>query len=1000
MTIRFAPGIWCCTVIAAVAAAACLPTVQAGSEAPSPAATAAYSAQVKPILDKNCTGCHILGGHSGGLKLDSLDDIMKGGDSGAAVTFGNLTASTLSTAIHYDDETLQMPPKGKMSDADIAVIDKWILASGAPMATPSDSAAPVASAAPAVTATPASAGADPAPTAAVVAAAAAAAAAAASAMESTYSPAAIAAANSKPSRIPQQAAPTTAVDPNAPYVAPPMVTLVPMTAKPVDVSQNLSPEMTDEQKAFFETKVRPVLVSSCYPCHASSAKGGLRLDSRAAILAGGKDGAVVVPGHPELSSLSTAVHYGDIRLQMPPRNSMSAERIAALDQWIKDGLPWPQETPIEVTSKVTEAQKNFWSFKVPVAPKVPDVKSAWVKNDIDRFTLAKMQEKHLTPVADADKLTLLRRVTYDLTGLPPSPAEIAAYEKDKSPQAYEHVVDRLLASPAYGERWGRIWLDVVRYADTSGDAADYPIPQASKYRDYVIAAFNKDKPYDQFIKEQIAGDLLPAKTEPEHWEHVVATGYIANASRLDGTQVMDTVDNVGYAYLGMTVSCARCHDHKFDPIPQTDYYAMAGIFQSTHYPNPGGEGAERMQVGFVYRDPKAAERPEIKAFAAQLKPIQNAIAAVNSLPGTYDDVLPQLEARRMNLYAHAPAFPENAYAVTDAPVHLAQIQRHGDPAQLGDEVPRGFIQALGNSSMDPNEPGSGRLELANWIASPTNPLTARVMVNRIWQGEFGHGIVATPNNFGNRGMKPTDQVLLDYLATDFIAKGWSIKAMQREIVLSHTYQLSTKDNAANEAIDPDNSYMWRHSRMRLDAEEIRDTMLADSGQLDMTPAGPHPFPTQDKWNYEEQAPFAPNFADYEDNHRSVYMMTQRTVRHPYMTLFDGANPNTSTEQRTSSLTPLQALYFLDSPFPKDCSNHLTATLEKEDANQKAAINAAFIRIFDRPASADEVRQAGEFLDKVSSYYIAHSDAPDVAKQKAMSNFLQAMFASNEFMFIE
>jgi len=960
-------NLWACVAVAAIAATACLPTLQAADSAPAASSDATYDQQVKPILEKNCTGCHILGGHSGGLRLDSLSDLMKGGDSGPAVTLGSLSSSSISTAIHYQDETLQMPPKGKMSDADIAVIDKWIIASGAPIAAPSDAATP----APA-----------PADTASAV-----------------YSPAAIAAANSAPSRVPAAVAtPTTTADPNAPYVPAPMVTLAPMTAKVVDVSQNLSPQMTDEQKVFFESKVRPILINSCYPCHASSAKGGLRLDSRAAILAGGKDGIVAVPGHPELSSLSTAIHYGDSRLQMPPRSSMPAERIAVIDQWIKDGMPWPQETPIEVTAKVTDAQKNFWSFKVPVRPDVPAVKSAWVKNDIDRFTLAKMQEKHLTPVADADKLTLLRRVTYDLTGLPPTPAEVDAFEKDKSPQAYEHVVDHLLASSAYGERWGRIWLDVVRYADTSGDAADFPVVQASKYRDYVIAAFNKDKPYDQFIKEQIAGDLLPAKTEPEHWEHVVATGYIANASRLDGSEVMDTVDNVGYAYLGMTVGCARCHDHKFDPIPQADYYAMAGIFQSTSYPNPGS-GVARMQVGFVYRDPKSAERPEIKAFMAQLKPIQNAIAAVNGLPGTYDDVLPQLEARRMNLYAHAPAFPENAYAVTEAPVHLAQIQRHGDPAQLGDEVPRGFIQALGNSTMDPNEHGSGRLELANWIASPNNPLTARVMVNRIWQGEFGHGIVATPNNFGNRGVRPTDQVLLDYLATEFIAKGWSVKAMQREIVLSHTYQLSTKDNAADEAIDPDNSYMWRHSQMRLDAEEIRDSLLADSGQLDLTPAGPHPFPTQDKWNYEEQAPFAPNFTDYEDNHRSVYMMVQRTVRHPYMTLFDGANPQTSTEMRTSSLTPLQALYFLDSPFPKNCSDHLTTDLEK-DANQKIAINSAFIRIFDRPATADEERQAGEFLDKVSTYYTQHGDTADNAKQKAMSNFLQAMFASNEFMFIE
>jgi mono/diheme cytochrome c family protein len=948
MAFRAVRNLWGCTAVAAIAAAASwLPTVHADSAAAP--ADSAYQEQIKPILAKNCTGCHILGGHSGGLKLDTLPDILHGGNDGPVVNFGNASSSMLSQAIHYQDETLQMPPKAKLSDADIAVIDKWIQESAAPLASPADTPAPTVSAvAPVAVPTPATAS------------------------------------------VPLASAPSAP----APSVAVP-----PVAASVVSVSSTtLSPQMTDEQRVFFETKVRPVLVNSCYPCHASSAKGGLRLDSRDGILAGGKDGQIVVPGHPELSVMSSAVHYVDLKLQMPPRNSLPADKIAAIDQWIKDGMPWPQETPVEVTSKITDAQKNFWSFKAPVAPAVPAVKSAWVHNDIDRFTLAKMQEMHLTPVADANKHDLLRRVTYDLTGLPPTPAEVIAFDKDKSPQAYERVVDRLLASSAYGERWGRIWLDVVRYADTSGDAADYPIVQVSKYRDYVIAAFNKDKPYDQFIKEQIAGDLLPAATEPEHWEHVVATGYIANASRLDGTQVQDTVDNIGFAYLGMTVACARCHDHKFDPIPTSDYYAMAGVFQSTHYPNPGTSNP-RMQVGFVYRDPKAAEAPAVKSFYAQLKPIQNAIDAVSSLPGTYDDVLPQLEARRMDLFAHAPVFPETAYAVSDAPVHLAQIQKHGDPAQLGDEVPRGFLQALGNSTMDPNEKGSGRLELANWIASPNNPLTARVMVNRIWQGEFGHGIVATPNNFGKRGVPPSDQALLDYLATQFIAKGWSIKAMQREILLSHTYQISTTDNAINEGIDPDNNYMWRHSRMRLDAEEIRDSMLAESGQLDRTPAGPHPFPPPSKWNWEEQNPFAPNFADYENNHRTVYMMVQRTVRHPYMTLFDGANPQTSTEQRTSSLTPLQALYFLNSPFPATCADDLSNDIQK-DPNQKAAVDSAFLTIFGRHATADEQRQTSEFLEKVSTYYTAHGDAPAAAKQKAMSNFLQAMFASNEFMFIE
>jgi len=920
------------------------------ADSTNPPTDASYQDTVKPVFLRDCAGCHIFGGHSGGLKLDSLSDLLHGGDDGPAIILGNVSGSMLSQAIHYTNSDLQMPPKGKISDADIAVIDKWIQESTAPLDTIAAPAAPIA----------------------------------------TPAPAAPAATTPPPTAI---AAPTAAAAPM------PADTARVVTAS----STTLSPQMTAEQEEFFESKVRPILISSCYYCHASAGKGGFHINSREAILAGGKDGDVVVLGHPEQSTLSSAIHYTDPHLQMPPRQALSSDKVAILDQWIKDGLPWPKSDTVPTTTKVTDAQKNFWSFKTPVAPAIPDVKSPWVHNNIDRFVLAKMNEEHLKPVADADKHTLIRRVTYDLTGLPPTPAEVQAFVTDKSPAAYEHLVDRLLASKAYGERWGRIWLDVVRYADTSGGGGDYPVAQLSKYRDYVIQAFNEDKPYDRFIKEQIAGDLLPSTSEPEHWNNVVATGYIAGANRVDRAEVEDVVDNIGYAYLGLTVGCARCHDHKFDPIPTSDYYAMAGIFQSTTFPDPGGDGS-RMQSGFVYRDPHAAERDDIKSFQAQLKPIANAIAGVQGLPGTYDDVLPQLEARRMNLYSHAPIFPENAYAVSDGPVHLAQIQKHGDPRQAGDEVPRGFLQVLGNSTMDPKTKGSGRLQLANWIASPGNPLTARVIVNRVWQGEFGRGIVPTPNNFGTRGMPPANQALLDYLATDFIAKGWSIKTLQREILLSHAYQLSTESNVANEEIDPDNTYTWRHNRMRLDAEEIRDSMLADSGQLDLTPAGPQPFPPQSQWNWEEQNPFAPKLADYENNHRTVYMMIQRSVRHPYMTLFDGADPNASVEQRSSSLTPLQALYFMNSPFPKNCSDHLSSALSQPTGktlpSQKTQIDEAFLRIYGRPATPDELRQATEFLQKASSVYIAKSSTPEAAKQQALSNFIQALFASNEFMFLE
>jgi mono/diheme cytochrome c family protein len=958
--------------VVSVALAVAVPAASCQTE--KVAAEDGFRQNVKPIIDRNCVGCHVDGGHAGGLRMDSLAALMKGGDSGPIVSFGKPESSSLARAVHYVDPDLQMPPKGKLSDADIAVIDHWIAVSTAPV----DGGSPVTP----VAASP------------VIAASA-------------------------------PAAPVVATaSPEAPASAAYVASRSAATAQLAAVAA-VSPQLAAEQEQFFESKIRPILINNCYACHASAARGGLRLDSREALLQGGKNGSVVEIGHPEKSVLSTALHYTDTSLQMPPSHSLKPEQVALIDEWIKDGLFWPSRSATTAVEKVTAAQRQFWSFQPPVRPAVPAIQSKWAFNDIDRFILAKLEEKKLTVAPDAGKLTLLRRVTYDLTGLPPTPDEVEAFLADRSPKAYERVVERLLASKAYGERWGRVWLDVVRYADTTGGGGDFPIPQAAKYRDYVIASFNEDKPYDRFIKEQIAGDLLPAASEPEHWNSVVATGYLAEASTNDNAQIADAVDNLGYAFLGTTVACARCHDHKFDPIPTSDYYAIAGILKSTQFPR-AGDDVVRSQVGFVYRDPKAADRPDIKAFQAQLKPIAGAIAAVFELPGTYDDILPQLEARRMNLYARAPEFPENAYAVSEGRPQQAQIQRHGDPTDLGEEVPRGFLQVLGGSSLPAGTQGSGRLELANWIASKDNPLTARVIVNRLWQGHFGRGIVATPNNFGIRGVAPSNQVLLDYLATELVKQNWSIKAMQREMVLSHAYRLSTDDVAANDEIDPDNLYIWRHSRVRLDAEEIRDSMLADAQLLDRSPAKPHPFPPQSEWNWEEQNPFAPKIEKYENDHRTVYMMVQRSVKHPYFTLFDGADANASTDQRNSSLTPLQALYFLNAAFPKRCADHLAGELEAgkindggitdgkpasqtklvgltkpaNRINDKAKLDEEFLLIFNRKPDRAEVEQSEEFIAHVSAYYAAHGETPESAHSKALSDLLRAMFSSNEFMFVE
>jgi hypothetical protein len=459
------------------------------------------------------------------------------------------------------------------------------------------------------------------------------------------------------------------------------------------------------------------------------------------------------------------------------------------------------------------------------------------------------------------------------------------------------------------------------------------------------------------------------------------------------------VDNLGASFLGITVGCARCHDHKFDPIPTADYYSLYGILASTSYPDPGNDTL-RFQSGFVYRDPKITSRADYKTFSAQLKPIQDAIAAVKKLPGTYDDLVPQLEARRMHMMARMPDFGESAYAVTEGEPHSEKIQHYGDPKDLGDTAPRGFLQVLGGGPLPDGTKGSGRLELANWLAAGDNPLTARVMVNRVWQGHFGRGIVATANDFGSRGVAPSDQALLDYLATQFVANGWSIKSLHKQILLSHAYQLSSADSAANEEVDPDNSYVWRHSRVRLDAEQIRDTLLADSGLLDRSPAGPHPFPPQSTWNWEDQNHFAPDPADYETNHRTVYTMVQRDVKLQYFTLFDGPNTNASTEQRGASLTPLQSLYFLNGDFPRRCAAQLAKTLSASAASEKDRLTQVFLTIYGRPPSAAETRRSLAFLHTATDSYATHGSKPDSPQQLALQELVKAMFASNEFMFVD
>ena len=785
---------------------------------------------------------------------------------------------------------------------------------------------------------------------------------------------------------------------------------------PIPESGEFADAPTPEQVAFFEQKVRPVLVKHCYECHSADAKkigGSLLLDSRAGVRKGGDTEPPIVAGDPEASLLITAVRHADPALKMPPKSKLADHEIADLVAWVKMGAPDPRT---EDTLKVVESKyaidwtraRDFWSLKPVNAGAVPQVQNTgWPSNDVDRFILAKLEQAGLSPTADADKRVLLRRITYDLIGLPPTPEEIDAFLADSSEGALETVVDRLLASPQYGERWGRYWLDVVRYADTAGDNSDFPIPQMYKYRNWVIDAFNRDMPYDRFLREQLAGDLLPAESLEQRNAQTIATGYIANArrfgSRVDDypqhLTIEDTLDNLGRAYLGMTLNCARCHDHKFDPITAQDYYALYGIFDSTRYPWPGIELEQRQRDLVPLADRQMVEttekarREKQQALEDEVRRLQK--ARDNSEGDSRKELDKQLKEAKDAAQKHAsePLPYELAYAVAEAKeIRDARVQQKGDPSKTGPIVPRRFLTVLGGTELPSDDPTSGRLRLAEWIADPKNPLTARVMVNRIWLSHFGKGLVSTSNDFGRQGKPPTHPELLDYLAQRFIDSGWSVKAMHRLIVLSHTYRLASGTSPEAKVKDPANELLSAFPRRRLDAEALRDTLLVLGGNLDPTQGGPHPFPPQSEWKFTQHNPFK---AVYETNRRSVYLMTQRIQRHPYLAIFDGPDPSTSTGSRVTSTTPLQALFLLNDPFVHEQAQRFAARVVSERPDDGGRIDRAYQLALGRPPEAAETEQALAFLKTVRD-----ESKGDQSEAQAWQSFTRALFRLNEFVYVD
>jgi hypothetical protein len=941
--------------------------------------------------------------------------------------------------------------------------------------------------------------------------------------------------------------------------------------------------------AFFEKRIRPLLVEHCYGCHAGvNSKGGLLLDTEQGWKSGGKRGPAIVPGKADESLLIRAVRHEDPELTMPKKGGrLSADDVAALEKWVGMGAPDPRVAEAKLGGMSATVAKSWWAFQpLPKAEAQPSPRT------IDGFLDAKLAGKSLRKVGEADKRTLIRRATYDLTGLPPTPEEVDAFLTNESPDAFARLVDRLLASPQYGVRWGRHWLDVVRYADSAGENSDRPLPHAWRYRNWVFDRFNRDAPYDEFVRLQLAGDLIRGGASRERRnEGIIATGYLAIARRyghdIDKRRYLmheDVIDNLGKNFLGLTTGCARCHDHKYDPITAKDYYALYGIFESTRfafpgcepkgqprdlvplipqvevnalmkpweqkvaaataeknrraklakglkgmmeknvrelaaakvdegatveiaernvtvrkgevlqltvYPN-GGHGADSTRVQwritevggkkrswnvedliaeFSSGNPRSGNDGAVWCFyestagpaflTDQHKSLQDqpalmawkrtgdalsvfvnssdqpvkvwttlparsvfvhpennrpvSIAWVSPLDGAVEisgmveDVhpsggdgvsfqlahlaTPELGAALVETGRGSPGNSQPdpgpkpyipvAYAVVDAaPAQRqnARIHERGDHENLGEEVSRRWLSVFGGQEIaDAGE--SGRRELGDWIAE--HPLMARVMVNRIWQWHFGRGLVSTPNNFGSRGEASSHPELLDWLAAQFVANGYRVKPMHRLIMLTDAYRRASARPRELVEADPENRYLARFARRRLSAEEIRDSFLFVSAEIDLDSAEAHSFPKEETWKFSQHNPFN---AVYETKKRSAYLMVQRQRRHPFLALFDGADPNASTAGRETSTVPTQALYFLNDPFFHAQARALAQLALEQNGDR---LDFIYRRVHQRRPTAEETARAKKFL-------AAYPGPP----QDKWSAWSRVLLASNELMHVD
>lgn len=757
-----------------------------------------------------------------------------------------------------------------------------------------------------------------------------------------------------------------------------------------------APTFPAEEVEFFEKKVRPVLVARCYECHSSQSKrveADLYLDRRDGVLGGGETGSAATPGEPDKSRLISAIGYANAELQMPPDGKLPDAEIAILTDWVKRGLPFPKTEVVAAAKKKIdiEAGRKHWAFQPLHVHQAPLSEGA-MQQKIDAFILARLNEARLTPSPVASRATLIRRTRFDLLGLPPTPDEIAEFTSDAAPDAYARLIDRYLASPQYGERWGRFWLDLARYGDVledwrGGDA------QAWLYRDWVVQAFNEDLPYNDFVRRQFAADLLPGAEpgdnaalgflglSPTYWKELKLDHNVIK--QVVAEEWEEQIEAIGATFLGLTTACARCHDHKFDPITQHDYYALAGVLASI-------KQDDRPVIAADLAAAAQTARAKAKEAQKQLDELVKVKDPTDEQKQQIVSINAQLEELRRTPHFNTPL----AFGISEASIVVSPDGEHrtkidykpgeaqnvsvhirGMASNPGPTVPRRFLSVL-STTEKPFTQGSGRRELAESIITDAAPLAARVIVNRIWRHHFGRGLVGTPSNFGVQGEKPSHPELLDDLAARFIASGWSLKWLHREIMLSAAYQQTSHRDEPKHAIDPDNTLFWRMTPRKLEVEAWRDAALSATGEIDSVIGGS-----------------PSDLADGNNRRRTLYGKIKRRELVELLRLHDFPDPVSHSAAREGTITPLQQLFAINAPFLHQRSAALVARMEREaPAEADKRIGWLYPQLLGRAPTAEELAAGQQFLSEAASSSITPSEA--------WREYCHALLSCNEFLFVD